>query len=243
MKSTKWIKALGACSVMVVSVGSMASAMPMHKMDGSKMSGSKMAMGDMSSMKAKNAQMLIQTLSEEKTEIASLAAQQAAFKKMGGRENLKIASMYGRWIAEHKAGGPMFMKLIKQNGGDPMAAKILKAPPLGDRATMLMATHKDHEAAVATSRMRYSMTNSAAIKMAMSKRVKLASKHLAQMKPFHKEMMMGGMKMNGGKMDGAMNGSKMAQATMCPHCNVKMKDGKCPECGMTMAQMKADMKK
>ncbi len=230
----KWIGALGLCSTALVLGAGFVSAMPMEKMDDSKMMESGMAMkGDMSSMRAKNAQMLIQTLSEEKTEINALAAQQAAFRKMGGRENLKIAAMWGRWIAEHKAGGPMFMKLIKQNGGDPMAAKVLKAPPLGDKMKMMMATHKDHQAAVMTSQMRYSMTDSQAIKMAMMKRAKLARKHLGQMKPMHDAMMKGGMKM------GDMNGMHMAQGAMCPHCNVKMVGGKCPECGMTMAQMKA----
>ena len=135
--------------------------------------------------RAKNAQMLIRTLSEEKTEINTLAAQQAQFKKLGGRENLRLAAMWGRWIREHKAAGPTLMKLIQQNGGDPMAAKILKAPVLGPQEKMLDVTHKDHEAAVMTSQMRYGMTNSNAIKTAMRKRATLARKHIRQMAPYH----------------------------------------------------------
>lgn len=153
-------------------------------------SGSGMAMGSGSKMgtmdgRMKNAAMLIQTLSEEKTEIAALAAQQARFRQMGGRENMRLATMWGRWIAEHKAGGPMFMRLIKQNGGDPMAAKVLKAPVLGTREQMLDATHKDHQAAVMTSQMRHGMTGSPAIMRAMHKRANLARKHLRQMAPYH----------------------------------------------------------
>lgn len=144
------------------------------------------SMGD---MRSKNAQMLIQTLSEEKTEINALAAQQAAFRRMGGAENMRIARMWGVWIREHKAGGPMFERLIRANGGNPNAAKILKPPVLGTKAQMLMATHKDHEAAVMTSQMRHRMTNSTAIKAAMSKRAKLARKHLKQMAPLHDKMM------------------------------------------------------
>lgn len=33
-----------------------------------------------------------------------------------------------------------------------------------------------------------------------------------------------------------MAGKKMAM--MCPHCNVRMKNGKCPKCGMTEAEAK-----
>jgi len=151
--------------------------------DGKNMDG----MGSMGAMdsRSKNAAMLIQTLSEEKTEINALAAQQARFKQMGGRENLHLATMWGRWIREHKAGGPMFMKLIKQNGGDPMAAKVLKAPVLGTREQMLDATHKDHMAAVMSSQMRRGMTGSPAVMRAMHKRANLARKHLHQMAPYH----------------------------------------------------------
>jgi hypothetical protein len=135
--------------------------------------------------RAKNAQMLIRTLSEEKTEINTLAGQQAQFKKLGGRENLRLAALWGRWIREHKAAGPTLMRLIQQNGGDPMAAKILKAPVLGSQQKMLDVTHKDHEAAVMTSQMRHNMTGSGAIKTAMHKRANLARKHIRQMTPYH----------------------------------------------------------
>ena len=148
-------------------------------------SGSGMAGGSGMDARAQNAQMLIRTLSEEKTEINTLAAQQAQFQKLGGRENLRLAAMWGRWIREHKAAGPALVKLIQQNGGDPMAAKILKAPVLGPQEKMLDVTHKDHEAAVMTSQMRYGMTNSNAIKTAMRKRATLARKHIRQMAPYH----------------------------------------------------------
>lgn len=173
-------------------------------------------------MRAKNAQMLIQTLSEEKTEIANLAAQETRFRKMGGSQNLKIATMWRRWIAEHKAAGPMLMKLIKNNGGDPMRARILKSPALGSKAMMLMATHRDHEAAVATSKMRAHATNNGSVRNAMTKRVALASKHLREMAPYHSM-------------------KTMKAAAMCPHCNVSMKDGKCPMCGMSSMQTKSKM--
>ncbi len=149
----------------------------------------------------RDAKMLIQTLSEEKTEIAALAAQQAQFRKMGGAENNKVARMWGVWIREHKAGGPMFEKLIKKNGGNPLEAKILKAPVLGESMKMMHATHVDHQAAVMTSQMRYGMTADPMVKRAMHKRATLARKHLKQMHPMHNEM-------------------------NCPMCASMMKDGK-----------------
>ncbi|MBV9866548.1 MAG: hypothetical protein JO316_14435 [Abitibacteriaceae bacterium] len=36
-----------------------------------------------------------------------------------------------------------------------------------------------------------------------------------------------------------MAGKKMAM--MCPHCHVRMKNGKCPKCGMTEAEAKKMM--
>lgn len=155
-----------------------------------------------SDMRMRNAQMLIQTLSEEKTEIGALAAQREMFLRMGGTENRRIARLWLRWINEHKAGGPTFMRLIRLNGGDPMEAHVLKAPPLGSRAFMLMATHKDHVAAVMTSQMRFNMTMSPSVKAAMHKRANLARKHLRQMTPFHRDMMM---KVNGGMNNGGMS--------------------------------------
>ena len=187
-----------------------------------------MAVGNqsMNGMRTRNADMLIQTLSEEKTEINSLAAQQAMFKKMGGRENRRLASLWGRMIREHKAAAPGLMRLIRANGGDPMQAKVLKAPPLGDKPKMIHATHVAHEMAVRTSQMRHGMTDSNAVKNAMRKRANLARKHIRLMEPYH-EMAMGGNSMNGQKV-----------AMMCPHCNVAMKNGACPMCKMTAAQMK-----
>lgn len=211
MKKLRWKGIATALVASAVLIGGAAStrAMDMKNSDG-------MMMHDNNPM---NAEMLIKTLSEEKTEINALASQQAQFRKMGGMENDKIARMFGVWIREHKAGGPMFMKLIKQNGGDPNDAKIMKSPVLGDRDEMLMATHKDHEAAVAGSQMRYAKTSSSDIQMAMHKRANLARKHLRQMAPYMKPMKM------------AMN---------CPMCNVKMENGKCPMCGMSADQMKAN---
>lgn len=145
---------------------------------------SNMVMGSME-MRQKNAQMLIRTLSEELTEINALAAQQARFRAMGDSESQRIARLWGVWIREHKAGGPALKKLIRANGGNPDQARILKAPVLGSKEQMLTATHHAHEAAVMTSQMRYGMTNSRAIKMAMHKRGNLARKHIRQMMPFH----------------------------------------------------------
>jgi hypothetical protein len=205
----------------------------------------------------KDARMVTQTLSEEKTEIQQLAAQQAMLKKMGGPENRRIASMFGRWIVEHKAAGPTLMNLIRKHGGNPTDVKILKAPVLGDKTKMLHATMVDHMKAVESSRARAAMTNDAAVKKAMRARIALASKHMRQMKPYHNEkncpmcaqMMKGGMKggmqhgmMHGMKSGGTMNGKKTA-AVMCPHCHVAMVNGKCPECGMTMEQMKQERSK
>jgi hypothetical protein len=134
----------------------------------------------------RNAQMLINTLSEEKTEINTLAAQQAQFKKMGGRENMRLAAMWGRWIREHKAASPTLMALTRKHGGDPNQARILKPPVLGSQEKMLNATHKDHEMAVMTSQMRHGQTDDPAIKRAMRKRATLARKHLREMAPYHR---------------------------------------------------------
>jgi rubrerythrin len=154
---------------------------------------------------------------------------------MGDRESLRIHRMWGRWIREHKAGSPTLMRLARNNGGDPNAAKILKPPALGDKAAMLRATHMDHEMAVRTSQARYAATNDRAVKAAMKKRANLARKHIREMMP-----LMRGMNMSNASMDGhnhaGQSGARMA--AMCPHCDVAMKNGKCPMCGMTAAQMK-----
>lgn len=154
-----------------------------------------------SDMRMRNAQMLVQTLSEERTEINSLAGQREVFLRMGGSENRRIAQMWAVWINEHKAASPTLIRLIRVNGGDPTEARILKAPPLGNREQMLMATHRDHMAAVMTSQTRFYATTSPSIRAAMHKRANLARKHLRQMAPFHRDMNMnmgGNMNMNGG---------------------------------------------
>ncbi|HVF09690.1 MAG TPA: hypothetical protein VNA16_02755 [Abditibacteriaceae bacterium] len=193
--------------------------------------------------RAKNADMLIKTLSEEKTEVQQLAAQQATLRKRGGRENKRIADLLGRMIRDHKAAEPGVVKLIRSNGGDPADAKIIKAPVLGTLKQMLHADMVDHMKAETSSQMRYAATHSSAIKAAMSKRAGIARKHMRWMKPYHNERncaecaaMMH--KMHGGMKSGNMKGGQKV-AAMCPHCNVKMVNGKCPMCGMTMGQMEA----
>jgi hypothetical protein len=152
--------------------------------------GAQVAQAQNDSMTASpDAEMLIATLSEEKTEINTLAAQQAMFRRMGDRESTRLARLWGVWIREHKAGGPMLMRLIRANGGDPEAAKILKPPVLGDKAKMLHATHMDHEAAVKTSQMRWAATRDPQIRMAMHKRANLARKHIRQMMPYMRRHM------------------------------------------------------
>lgn len=132
-----------------------------------------------------HAQILIRTLSEEYTEVEELASQQVKFREMGDAESTQIARMYGRWIRDHKAGVPALAKLIRAHGGNPEDATELKAPVLGSKDEMLMATHKAHQAAVMTSQMRFAATNDWRIKGLMKKRAGVARKHLAQMKPFH----------------------------------------------------------
>lgn len=136
-----------------------------------------------------NATALVNTLSEEKTEIATLAAQIAEFRKMGGAENMRIAALLERMRREHVAAGPALMKLTRRYGGNPNMAKPMKAPVLGDKATMLHATHMDHMAAVQSSQVRWKMTNSWPIKTAMRKRSNLARKHMRWMKPYHDRAM------------------------------------------------------
>lgn len=166
--------------------------------------GASSARAQMMDVKAMNAEMLVRTLSEEKTEIAHLASQQAMFRKMNDMESTKIARMLGMWIRMHKAGAPMLEKLIRANGGDPMDAKVLKPAVLGDKTKMLHATEMEHMAAVETSQIRYGKTNSAAIKMTMHKRANLARTHLKQLKPYHndKNCPMCASMMKGGKSEG-----------------------------------------
>jgi hypothetical protein len=143
-------------------------------------------------MRAKNAQMLINTLSEEKTEINTLAAQQMQFKRLGGRENMRLVALWNRMIRDHKAGAPLLMQLIRKHGGDPNQARILKAPVLGTQEQMLMATHRAHEMAVNTSQIRHGQTDDWAIKNAMKKRATMARKHIRWMMPYHDHNMMSG---------------------------------------------------
>ena len=132
-----------------------------------------------------HAKMLIQTLSEEFTEIEALASQQVKFREMGDSESIAIARMYGTWIRDHKAGVPALAYVIRLHGGDPEDAKELKPPVLGTKDEMLMATHMDHEAAITSSQMRYGATDDWMIKELMNKRANTARKHLAEMADYH----------------------------------------------------------
>ncbi len=246
-----WVKTLSvatACGALLLGAASGAQA---QKMGGAMDEMAKTSDTRAMSMRDQNADMLIKTLSEEKTEINQLAAQSAMMKKMGGSRNMRIARMFDRWVREHKAKGPTLMRLIRQNGGDPMAAKIMKPPVLGDEMKMLHATMVDHMKAEMTSQMRHGMTRSPAIKAAMKGRAILSRRHMREMQRYHSEKncpacaqmmkdMKGGMKMHGASgmnhNHGGMSATKAA--AMCPHCNVKMQGGKCPMCGMTAAQMK-----
>jgi len=147
--------------------------------------GNSLSRNESSETRRMHAQMLILTLSEEYTEVEELASQQMKFREMGDAEGTQIARMYGRWIRDHKAGVPALARLIRAHGGNPEDAKELKAPALGNKHEMLMATHKAHEAAVMTSQMRFAATNDWDIKRLMKKRANVARKHLAQMKPYH----------------------------------------------------------
>lgn len=131
-----------------------------------------------------NATALSNTLAEEKTEIANLAAQAAEFRRMGGSQNLRIAALLERMRREHVEAGPGMERLAKRFGAIPALAKPIKPPIIGDRMTMLHATHMDHAAAVQASQMRWKKTNSAAVKAAMHKRGNLARKHIRWMKPY-----------------------------------------------------------
>lgn len=240
MDKQRWTKATKALSAALCGVALM-STVSMVRAQGT--SGAMDEMGKTSDTRAmatrdQNAQMLHMTLCEEKTEIAALAAQQAAFRKMGGRENLRIAAMFGRWIRDHKKGAPTLERLMRKYGADPAQCKVMKPPVLGDQQKMLNATHVDHEKSVITSQMRHAMTNDRMIKAAMRKRANTARKHLRQMRPFHDthDHAIDG-KLTGAQM--GMNGASVTKvAAMCPHCKVKMQGGKCPMCGMTMQQMK-----
>jgi hypothetical protein len=143
------------------------------------------SMNETAEMRAAHTELLLATLSEEFTEISSLAAQQARFRQFGDHESTQIARMYGRWINDHKAGVFALAQLIRNHGGDPEAATEKKAPVLGTKEEMLMATHAAHEAAVRTSQQRFGATNDWDIRWAMHNRANTARKHLAEMRAFH----------------------------------------------------------
>lgn len=132
------------------------------------------------------AKMLIDTISEEKTEINTLTAQQKELKRRGGAQNMKIANLLGRMIADHKAAGPTMMALARKHGGNPNQARIMKPPVLGSLDKMLQADMKDHMAAIKTSDMRRDKSSDPAVKAAMQKRAGIASKHMEWMKPYMK---------------------------------------------------------
>jgi len=139
-------------------------------------------------MREAHSGVLIQTLSEEFTEIEALASQQAKFREMGDSESTQIARMYGHWIREHKAGVPMLAALIRVHGGNPEDAKELKAPVLGTKMEMLHATHMDHMAAVMTSQLRFKIAKADGdepVMMFLSKRATLARKHMTEMGKYH----------------------------------------------------------
>ena len=167
-----------------------------------------------------NPRFMVDTLSEEKTEINTLKAQSAAFRKMGGTQNVKMANLLDKMRKEHVAASPKMIALTKAVGGDPNSARIMKPPVLGSAMQMLHATHMDHDKAVKTSQMRWKMSNSAKVRAAMSKRAALARKHMRWMKPYHSAkncpmcaQMMGGMK-NTKTMKDGMNRNNAGMATM-----------------------------
>ncbi len=136
-------------------------------------------------MMMQNSRLVVDTISEEKTEIAALKAQAAQLRKLGGSKNVKIAKLFDRMRREHEAAGPMLMKLAKSLGGNPSSAKIMMAPKIGSTMEMLHAEHMDHTKAVQSSQMRWKMTNSTKVRSAMNKRATLARKHMKWMMPYH----------------------------------------------------------
>jgi hypothetical protein len=140
-------------------------------------------------MMLQNGNMVVDTISEEKTEIAALKAQAAALRKMGGSQNLRLARLWDRMRREHEAASPALMKLAKKLGNDPTRAKVIKAPVLGDTKTIVHAAHMAHEKAVQTSQMRWKMSNHPQVRAAMHKRATLARKHIRWMKPYHDRLM------------------------------------------------------
>ncbi len=178
--------AAGAATVLTLGAG-LGVAHAGYDADGAMMAGNSMDSNGMAmDTKAANREMLIKTLSEEMTEIQHLAAQQTTMRKMDTKTTNAVARMYGNWIRMHKAGVPMLVKLIRQNDGDPTEAKILKPAVLSNDAMKMMhATAMEHQAAVMSSQMRFTMTNSSAIKKAMHKRANVARMHLRELSRYH----------------------------------------------------------
>ena len=157
-------------------------------------------------MMQQNVRFVMDTISEEKTEIAALKAQAMHMRKMGGSKNMKVANLFDHMRREHEAAGPGMMKLAKSLGGDPMSAKIMMAPKIGSAMEMLHAEHMAHDKAVKMSQMRWGMTNSASVRAAMHKRATIARRHMKWMMPYHnaKNCPMCASMMKGGMMKGGM---------------------------------------
>jgi hypothetical protein len=172
---------LAAAIVGVAHAGYDADELPAHDSQSANVS----QMNESEEMMAADRQMLIRTLSEEFTEIQSLASQQVKFREMNTTEGTQIARMYGRWIREHKAGVPGLAYLIRKHDGDPNEAKELKAPVLGTMMEMLHATAMAHHAAVKTSQQRFGATRDWDVRWAMNKRADVARKHLSELMKYH----------------------------------------------------------
>jgi hypothetical protein len=127
---------------------------------------------------------LIRTLVEEKSEIRQLVAQQAAFRQLGGRQNLRIANLLGRMAREHEAAGPRLVNLIRRHAGNPELAVVRKSPVVGTPAQMLAADHQDHVDAVINSQARARTTTSADVRRFLHMRANLARTHLREMAPY-----------------------------------------------------------
>ncbi len=136
-------------------------------------------------MMQQNPRFVMDTISEEKTEIAALQAQAMQLRKLGGSKNRKIANLLDRMRHEHEAAGPGMMKLAKSLGADPSTTKVMMAPKIGSPMEMLHAAHMDHAKAVQMSQMRWGMSNSPKVRAAMHKRGNLARKHMRWMTPYH----------------------------------------------------------
>lgn len=132
-----------------------------------------------------NPRFMVDTLSEEKTEIAALKAQAMKLRNLGGSKNVKMANLLDRMRREHEAAGPKMIALTKSVGGNPALAKIMKPPVIGSPGEMLHATHMDHDKAVKMSQLRWKMSNSPKVRTAMTKRATLARRHMRWMKPYH----------------------------------------------------------